>query len=777
MIKRVSAATIAFGMFALLLPACAIAADVLDAVTFGDPRSEQQHQLVPTRSETVTGALDLPARRLLPLDPPSGDGGKVAFTMKVDPRQPNYFTIKLSGDDRGEERGRLLLFCDGKQVGIRHIGDVDCLDILSNEPRYPGRFFYTTTTLPKAMTAGKDSVKLEVRSLGRIWGYGDTWDAFQKKLEQPSRGIYGVYTHTDPFFVPASDEKQGAAPAGETVRSEPGPEVMERLKERVNNQVNTVLTSPRIHQMQMQFLARAYHVKWTPAYHNAKVVEKLVNALDAVYVAYRSNPKLAQADPETYNAEWFGLGPSGDVIRLLAEPIKAYLDSPVGGVEGILRREGWAQMLVACRDWHREHRRLYTNQSMINDVYGIYLANRGVAVLDPSKALAEQEIRHYLYESVGLQPWLGSDTPQGPAKPLGENYLELTAKGLTKELGYVGSYGEVLDWVTSIYDATRPSVGEAGDEKIKAQLEKIARARATFRHPLVDADGNRAMVLETVVGWRDSHYPGDITYGQRTTWDAGPFETAAATLEPHLVGYAQQMLEDNQFFKAMQDRLKDGGFRVTAGLLGTPDAYELIKAQPPSPHRLPMTPTQPDFVFSDEEDGVVAIKNGDEILYASLYWRARFAVNSLARVHYLTPSVERDATVWEDVNFDDSGLTYTRDDRTIEAQTRRHEKSRGDVTQALEGETMPIAKVPPSTHYRPGDENVFAGKGTFYTLRYGPYLIGMNCTMDRTFELPPQQNGPAVAKELVSGKEVSVRSPITVKPRSTLVLWFGGKTN
>jgi hypothetical protein len=190
-----------------------------------------------------------------------------------------------------------------------------------------------------------------------------------------------------------------------------------------------------------------------------------------------------------------------------------------------------------------------------------------------------------------------------------------------------------------------------------------------------------------------------------------------------------------------------------------------------------MTPTQPDFVFSDEEDGVVAIKNGEEIVYASLYWRARFAVNSLARVHYLTPAVERDATVWEDVKFDDSGLTYTRDDRTIEAQTRRHEKSRGDVKQALEGETMPIAKVPPGTHYRPGDENVFAGKGTFYTLRYGPYLIGMNCTMDRTFELAPQQNGPAVAKELVSGKEVSVRSPITVKPRSTLVLWFDGKTN
>jgi len=59
--------------------------------------------------------------------------------------------------------------------------------------------------------------------------------------------------------------------------------------------------------------------------------------------------------------------------------------------------------------------------------------------------------------------------------------------------------------------------------------------------------------------------------------------------------------------------------------LEVPDEYELLKAQPPRARLLPMTPGQPDFVFSDEEDGVVAVKNGDEILYASLYWRARIA--------------------------------------------------------------------------------------------------------------------------------------------------------
>jgi len=43
-----------------------------------------------------------------------------------------------------------------------------------------------------------------------------------------------------------------------------------------------------------------------------------------------------------------------------------------------------------------------------------------------------------------------------------------------------------------------------------------------------------------------------------------------------------------------------------SGLLGTPDEYAAVKAQLASPLRLPMAPGQPDFVFSDEEDGVIA---------------------------------------------------------------------------------------------------------------------------------------------------------------------------
>jgi len=60
------------------------------------------------------------------------------------------------------------------------------------------------------------------------------------------------------------------------------------------------------------------------------------------------------------------------------------------------------------------------------------------------------------------------------------------------------------------------------------------------------------------------------------------------------------MFADNQFFGSLRDQRKETGLRATVGLLNTPDQYELLKAQPASARRLPMTPGRPDFVWADE---------------------------------------------------------------------------------------------------------------------------------------------------------------------------------
>jgi hypothetical protein len=298
----------------------------------------------------------------------------------------------------------------------------------------------------------------------------------------------------------------------------------------------------------------------------------------------------------------------------------------------------------------------------------------------------------------------------------------------------------------------------------------MARARAFFRRPMLDAEGNRAMRIEAMIGWRDGgHYPGDVAYGERTSWDGSALYSVSATLDAESIGYAQQMFADNQFFALVKERMKEGGLRVTAGLLGVPDQYELLKAQPPSAHRLPMTPGQPDFVFTDEEDGVVALKRGDEMLYVSLYWRARNAVNFLARVHYITPRVDRIAVVREETEFEPSGLTYKRPDWINFGFGNGGPRYPVELHSAHAGEQLPIAKLPEGTRFRPGDESVYAGKGSFYTLLYGDYLIGMNLSGDKTFGLKPPA-GIAEAKELVSGKTIKLEAPIQVAPRSTVVL-------
>lgn len=748
-------------------------AEWLDTLVFGSGPSETAHNLKAELSDVVIGGLDEPSRRLLPGGPLPWQGGQLSFTVSVDPEAQNYLTIRLWGGDVG--RNQLMLHVEGKQIGYRHLGDIEALDTGTDAPCYPGRFYYRTTPLPRSVTKGKTRVACEIRATGPIWSYGNTFEIYQKTMAEPSRGLYRVYLHTDACFTPPTEEKQGVFPENSPARPAPGPEVIDAVKVRVNKQIEGLLKEPQrpCNQMQTLFLAKSWHTPWTRTAGRKETITKIRSSLDALYRAYVANPRLAEAEPSTYNPDWFGLGPSGQVLVLMKNELSESWNEPIddGNGKQVRRRDAFLQMLIACRDWHRQHRRQYTNQSMINDLYGIYLANRGVAVLNPSMALPESHARRYLYESMGMEPWLGSERDGKPLKPLGSDFHQTTKKGLTRELGFVGNYGEVLDWGVQIYEATRSSPGAAGDGKIKAQLIKIARARAPFRYPMLDPDGCRAMVQETIVGWRDTHFPGNVTYDQRPSWDGSALEAAMATMDPVLIGYGQQMMADNQFYQSISQRMEDKGFRVTFGLLSVPERVARMLAQPTSDHRLPMSWDQGDFVFADEENGVVAIKNGREILYASLYWRARHAINFLGRIHHLTPTFGRIATVAVDVRFTPSGLEYERPDWTNFGFGNGGPRYPKSYISAHAGEKLPIAQIPPGVDYQPGKENLHAGRGDFYQLRYGDYLIAINMSADKTSELKiPQTDGGII--DLVTRQAVQSNTSMTVQPHTTVVLHF-----
>ncbi|HSI07581.1 MAG TPA: hypothetical protein VK985_03255 [Rariglobus sp.] len=760
-------------LFLIAVRVCA--AGIVDTLILGDAASERAHQFADDRSEVINGLLDEPARRLLPPKAEDWRGGTLAFDLKVDPVAPNYLTLRYSGDDASGTR--LMLVIDGQSYGYLHLGDYDMLDPGNAEPQFAGRFFYRTFFLPESVTKERTHLRAEIRSMGPIWAYGQTIDKFQKPMTEPSRGIYRIYSHGEPAFVPPADEKQGTAPVA-TLRVSPGAEALTAAEERVNREITVRLGDKRpLNQMQMMFLAEAWHVKWTAAYQNPAVIRRIVESMDAFALAYRANPKLVLNDPTTPNPDWFGAGPLGATLHWLANPLAPYFDGRVAGAsDRVTRRKLLTELFVFSREWNARNRRLYTNQSMIKDLYGIYYVNRGLEVVAPVQAWPEPKVRRYLYEAVGLQPWLGSDLPDGSSeKPVGENYLQLTARGLTKELGYVGSYGEVLDWVTKIYEATRPAPDQPGDPKLRDQLVKIALARTPFRHSSLDREGNRAMRMETFIGWRDNKYPGVVNYAQKPARDACALEVAAVTKDPRLVGYAQQMIADNQFFASLETVMSENGsLRITHGLLSAPESYRTITALPPLSHRLPLSDGAPDYVFTDEEDGVVALKHGDEMLYVSLYWRARNAVNFLAAVHNITPRIERQAIVREEVRFTPSGETYKRPGAVVFgfANGGAHLKyPPGSLAPSLHaGEEMPVAAAPAEVKVKPGAESVYSGKGDFYLLRYGDYLIAMNMTADRpaAFDVPADFSG---ARDLMRPDAApAAGSSRTVAPRTTVIL-------
>ena len=90
----------------------------------------------------------------------------------------------------------------------------------------------------------------------------------------------------------------------------------------------------------------------------------------------------------------------------------------------------------------------------------IYECNRAMMLMNPREALPEYQTLRYLYESLALAPWWGKETPDGPEKPLGENYWQLTEKGLTKEY-----YKRVKKEITETNEAIKKGVMKGADVK------------------------------------------------------------------------------------------------------------------------------------------------------------------------------------------------------------------------------------------------------------------------------------------------------------------------
>jgi len=773
-------------LFALALSfaSCAAGAQNVDAITFGDKASEQGHVLTEVRSEVFRGGLGESARRLLPLAPVSFNGGSVTFRLKVDPEQQNYFTVKLWGADKDAARGRLILYIDGLQVGYRHEGDYDVLNQTDEDPIYQGRFLYQTMVLPLSHTHGKSEVEFTIAGLGPMWPYGTSFSQMQKNLTEPTRGIYRAYTHTATRFLPDPSETEGSCPSLKLRGNGGGEELLSRMGGTVNNRLNSLMSgSSKVASAEdaMLLLAVAYDTPWAVAYKKDSAVAALVEQGDA----FLQSGKL-----ETGN--WVGAGPFGEAIARLGQnpalmkALEKKIDVPSdlpnnlihdpheqvpntgtpGATVKMTRREAWAKVLRASIDVHRfMGRRFYTNQSMLVD-FNIYAANRGLMILDPAQALPEKQAMRYVYEAIGLLPWLGNDTADGKSeRPYGSDYYLITKKGLSRELGFVGTYGE------TILKFSRDIAELSGDEKVREQLIKIETARMNFRYPSVDPDGFEAMKVTGEIDNRTAHFPvANGAYAGADVRELWWMEVPAFTKDRVSVGAAQQSLEDGQYFYRLAQRAKDSD---TLGMMRNISNYAMVKALPESSFRLPMSEGQPDTIFADPEDAVIALKHGEQRLFVNFYFRQEYGVSGATRILEVMPDVLRVATVQSQFEVVASGQEWKRPDVIDFERSGGFTPPGPKIHQAFAGEKLPVSKRPEDAREPAyGSWGPFVGKAAFYWLRYGDYLFAINTTADHTYKLPAPE-GFKDAKDLVSGKTVAFAGDLTVGPATALVLYLG----
>lgn len=757
----------------------------LDTLIFGDAPSESAHQLAAPDTETFMGALSQSARRSLPSSPPGIYGGSLTFTMKVDPTRRTYVTVKLWGEDEangGADLGRMYLYVvnDGKdyQVGYRHEGDYVGLNVAGSKAPLAGRFFYASTLLPFAMTQGRSSLTLKVVSAGRIYPLGSGLAPagnYQFLMSGKGRGVYRAYTHTQ-ALLDVSEEAQGRAPAS-SVRSVPGVEVMqpggafyEGVASRIKNRVAAAATVDSFSATDVEYLAASYGVAGLPGFQNAAVVDKVTAVLDAYATDFYARGDAAVTSGG--NEGWGGrYGFLGWAIHLLSVPLQSRLGVSVdygsGGMK--TRSEAWSEMLLASRDLGRAKRDDFyiTNQSLIANT-SIYKANRGLLALGNSAAFPEPQAQRYLREACGLEPWLGSDLANGSSsRKFGDQYLQVTPKGLTREWGYVGiSYGELQSAVAELFAMT-------GEPAFKAQAVKMLRARAPFRRPALETDGSeqrRSMQGVGLLAWRgagesDGDYADEVAYGDRTAWAAG-LHTAAITGDPTAIGYAKQMLLDNQYFAAL---VADSRTYSDLGALRAFADYDTIKVAPDSGARLPMSDGAPDFAWTDEASGILALKHGGERLWLAPYFQAKTGtgINGIARFWFSTEHYDQHGVLESDPQFEYAGA-FTRPNRIDKPEADLYLPPDPPL-QAYAGEQLPLAAselaalptAPDSSSYAP-----FRGKALFYAMRFGRYLIGMNASIRQSFVLKTP-SGWSSGQDLVSGATLS--SPVTVPPSSTVI--------
>lgn len=370
-------------------------------------------------------------------------------------------------------------------------------------------------------------------------------------------------------------------------------------------------------------------------------------------------------------------------------------------------------------------------------------------------------------------------------KARGINYHMSTKAGLTREPTYVAGYGEhsdhfVYGWRlikdTPLRYKNIPGHIIMPDESalLKKALD-ASHARGYMKYQDVDG-GYRSMRLEATIEARGPFYPYDSGYHVHMALNANTavnpflFSYLKQELEgdsyryksyfgkeyakyygyaQEAVGYAQQMLADNQLTPAISrnfgcDLLSLAGYRAVLSekkrkiLLPSTNLSWYSDEERKTLKKDGFNEVQHyKKSFYDIENSIVYFRDQDTVYMTEFQYKSSSGINGVSRIHAIGSNYDRIAMIKPEIQYSPSGFwnfgtgdTTVAYDIVFDPVTGLPDGSK-NIT---EGELYPVASWPgydqqiALSGYQGG--SIFAGYGEFYSVPYGKYIIAMNTTRD-----------------------------------------------
>ncbi len=801
-------------------------AQVVDRVLLGQAESEQQHGLTvycPDNVSVVTnGFLNQTGRASLMFEenPFAGSypgiyGGEFSCVLRVDGTAQNYLTLRTYGGDGVTKNERYRVQVDNKDL-MDYSRDAASFDT----QKAPGAFSFQTIILPRKVTDGKEYVVVRVRGVGRYYAYGTqrVLTTFQRVMEGDLPPIYAIYTSTNPMFSMEDEVKGQIKKYSEvgTASSDDLDALRTRLESGFNSAMSSQLSGSDFKPAYgnnnfniVEAMGTAYQRGYYGGGAASKLASKIRVAIDSlVYIdnvgkrgTYVNVSALGNTKTEQRaSAGWGGLyGNQGYGMYSLwraGQVTDFYLDKEVdlGRGTGRTRRAQWIDVFKESFDHGCTYsgRRQITNQAM-EGAYSVYGAALALYALDKEKYHNAPKLAlRFLREAAGLEVWTGvpkdcsfdgtvTDAEGYPDFVLGDSmstdskvnfwgcdFHVMTEKGNGREGGWTctSCYGKMGPRLIDMYLITKadPYIGTAaggeGDREILERAVTNEKSQAYFTVPWVASDGKRQISSESATCWRNRYNPGRPYYGNLIV--------AGLSGDEELLGHVWQSYKEGrlQLVEDMTNRL----FNYYSRNYWLPECIDKLKeygaAHASDYQTMPSTPGNPDYVFADEQAGIVAVKHGDNHLFVNFY--SETGLGSCGRVHVITPTEERNVSFIPDVmDYVPSGKQEVIPE---EYWNGNHQITYPDRPVMADAGT---AYDIPSYDGVAGHYNTSRTLCRYYQQCVGNYLVAQNTTKDRTYPLtvPTGWEGQKVVN-VATGDEVTLVAGMEVAPRTSVVYYL-----